>query len=144
MKLTQILPFAVLLLGCTMAQVPIGVTDLDPAKYAITSTDKPVRVSGGIVAGSILTNVSPVIPEEARCQHIGGSVVTHVVIGRDGKVVSAVPISGPDLLRKPYVDAIKQWTYRPFEIDGQPVEVETTVTINIQMNASGCPPNAAS
>ncbi len=101
----------------------------------------PVRVSGGVIAGNILTKVMPVYPEEARCKHVGGGVVVHVIIGKDGRVISADPVSGPDLLRKPYADAIKQWTYRPFLLDGQPVEVDTTVSLIIDMNGDGCKPD---
>lgn len=95
----------------------------------------PVRVSGGVIAGNILTKVMPVYPEEARAQHIGGTVVLHVIIGKDGKVISAEPVSGPDVLRGPYAEAVKQWTYKPFLLNGNPVEVDTTVAISIQINA---------
>jgi protein TonB len=93
------------------------------------------------VAGSLLTRVIPVIPEEARCKHIGGSVVTHIDIGKDGNVISAEPVSGPDILQKPYADAIMQWVYKPFMLKGQPVEVEAIATIHIAMNGGGCNPN---
>jgi TonB family protein len=99
-----------------------------------------VRVSGGVMAGNLLTKVLPIYPEEARCKHIDGAVVVHVLIGKDGKVISADPISGPDILRKPYADAIKQWTYKPFLLNGQPVEVDSTATLIMDINGDGCKP----
>jgi TonB family protein len=109
-----------------------------PAPSAVPAS--VVRVSGGVMAGNLLTKVIPVYPEEAHCKHISSSVVFHVVIGKDGRVVSAEPISGAEVLRKPYADAVKQWTYKPFLLNGQPTEVETTVTLNPQINATGCAP----
>ncbi len=88
----------------------------------------PVRVSGGVMAGYILKKVMPVYPEEARAQHIGGTVVLRVLIGKDGKVISAEPKSGPEVWRQPCAHAIKQWTYKPFLLNGNPVDVDTTVT----------------
>ena len=58
------------------------------------------------------------------------------VIGKDGHVISAEAISGADVMRQPYVDAVKQWEYRPFQLHGQPVEVETTVTMSFSVG--GC------
>jgi protein TonB len=130
-------------IGCTTAQAPLGTTELDPAHTVVTPPNEPVRVSGGIVAGNILSHVIPVYPEEARCKHIGGGVIFHVLIGKDGRVISADPISGAEVLRKPYADAVKQWTYKPFNLNGQPVEVETMVSLNPQVNASGCAPDAS-
>jgi TonB family protein len=86
------------------------------------------RVSGGVMAGNILTKVMPIVPQEARAQHIGGTVVLRVLIGKDGKVISAEPKSGPEVWRQPCADALKQWTYKPFLLNGNPVEVDTTMT----------------
>jgi outer membrane biosynthesis protein TonB len=101
-------------------------------------TSRLARISGGVMAGNILTRVQPVFPKEARDQHVNGSVVMRVIIGTDGLVKSVEPVSGPELLRQPYADAVKQWTYKPYLLNGRPVEVETIVTINI--NASGDAP----
>jgi outer membrane biosynthesis protein TonB len=95
---------------------------------------RPLRISGGVIAGNVLTKVLAKFPEEARAKHINGTVVTHVVIGKDGHIKSAEAVSGPDLLRAAYVDAIKQWIYKPYLVNGKPVEVETTITTSIQLN----------
>jgi outer membrane biosynthesis protein TonB len=99
-----------------------------------------IRISGGVMAGNILTRVQPVYPEEAREQHINGAVVMHVIIGTDGLVKSVSPISGPEVLRQPYADAVKQWTYKPYLLNGRPVEVDTVVTVNMQMSGGTSSP----
>ena len=94
------------------------------------SAPQPVHVSGGVMAGNILIKVQPKIPEEAREKHIMGTVALHVVIGKDGHVKSAEALSGPDILQQPYVEAVKQWTYKPYLINGDAVEIDTTITIS--------------
>jgi protein TonB len=89
----------------------------------------PLRISAGVLAGNILTKVVPKFPEEAKRQQINGAVVMHVIVGTDGRVKEAHIISGPELLRASYLDAVKQWTYRPYLVNGEPVAVETQITI---------------
>jgi len=99
-------------------------------------TSKPIRISGGVLAGANLTRVLPKFPEEARARHINGTVVFHVIIGKDGKVKEITALSGPQILIPNYTDAVRQWIYRPIEINGVPVEVDTTITLNMQINGS--------
>jgi TonB family protein len=95
----------------------------------------PVRVSGGVMAGRILTKTTPVVPKEALCAHVRGPGVLHAVIGEDGRIEELHAISGPEMLRKSYIDAVRQWTYQPYLVDGVAVPVETTITLNIQFGA---------
>jgi hypothetical protein len=60
-----------------------------------------------------------------------------VLIGTDGLVKKATPISGATILRQPYVDAVMRWTYKPYLLNGRPVEVQTVVTLNPQINCGG-------
>jgi TonB family protein len=102
----------------------------------------PVRVSGGVMAGAILTKSQPVYPADAACQHVAGAIVLHAIVGTDGRVKSLEPISGPLVLRQPAMDAVKQWTYKPYLVNGEPVEVDTTITMNVQFGApapGSCP-----
>ncbi|MBB5061382.1 outer membrane biosynthesis protein TonB [Granulicella aggregans] len=90
-----------------------------------------VRVSSGVMAGQLLSRIEPIIPTLPLDAKVSGATVLRAVIGRDGRVLELTPISGPELLRGPVMGAVRQWRYRPFLIDGTPVEVETTVTLNI-------------
>ena len=94
----------------------------------------PQRVSAGVMAGQVLSKVQPVYPPEAKAAGITGSVILHAIIGKDGMISSLQLVSGPDVLAKAAWDAVKQWTYQPYLLNGQPTAVDTTITINFSMN----------
>jgi len=101
----------------------------------------PVRISSGVMAGNLLTKVVPVFPEEAKRQRVNGMVVLHAIIGTDGLVKDLRVVSGPKLLQASYLDAVKQWTYKPYLLNGVPVEVETTIALHINMGGTAPPPD---
>jgi len=70
-----------------------------------------------------------VYPEEAKEKHVQGAVTLHAIISKTGTVESLDVISGPEELRDSALDAFRQWTYKPFLLNGQPVEVETTIIV---------------
>ncbi len=119
---------------------PRVILQAPPPQYAPAgfpqSGHGPVRISGGVMAGQLTSRVDPEYPADARAQGVEGSVVLHVLVGKDGAVESVIPVSGPEVLRQPAVDAVKQWTYKPFLLNGDPVEVDTTVTVNFNLNRS--------
>jgi len=94
----------------------------------------PVRIAGGVLAGHILTKVPPHYPEEARAAGVGGTVVLHAIIGKDGTIEKLTVISGPALLQDAAVDAVKQWVYSPYLLNGVPTEVDTTIMVNFNLN----------
>ncbi|SEG61986.1 TonB family C-terminal domain-containing protein [Bryocella elongata] len=108
---------------------------------APSQPDQPtlLHVPSGAMAGRIVTKVQPVFPETARRKHINGTVVFHVIIGKDGHVKEVTPLSGPSLLIPSYTEAIRHWTYSPIQVNGQPVEAETLVTISVAMNGGPAP-----
>lgn len=100
----------------------------------VASTAKaPVQVAGGVMAGSVLSRVTPVYPQEAKDAKLAGAVVLHAVIGRDGTIQQLRVASGPDKLRQSALDAVHQWTYKPYLLNGEPVEVETTITVTYSL-----------
>ncbi len=98
--------------------------------------DGPVRVSGGVMAGQILTRVNPVYPPEAKAKKISGTVVLSAVISSDGTVQDLSVVSGPAAFGEAALDAVRQWTYRPYLLNGNPVEVSTVITVNFNLNAT--------
>ncbi len=94
---------------------------------------KPERVSGGVMAGQVLTKVNPIYPPDAKAEKIEGAVVLQAIIGRDGVVENLQVVSGPEKLRACSLDAVRQWTYKPFLLNGEPVEVETTITVTYSL-----------
>ena len=89
-----------------------------------------VRISGGVAAGNILTKVQPVYPQDAKEQHIGRSVVMHARIDTAGNIADLEVVSGPEVLRASALEAVKQWTYKPYVLNGRPVDIDTTITVN--------------
>lgn len=72
----------------------------------------------------------------ARQEQASGTVVVHVVIGKDGKVKFLEALSGPEVLRKPALDALAQWKFRPFVQNHAPVDVETQITCRFNYQRS--------
>jgi TonB family protein len=93
----------------------------------------PLKVKPGIMAGNIESQVRPVYPPDAKKRKIQGSVVLHAIIGKDGKVDTLAIISGPKELQKSAIDAVSKWVYRPYLLNGNPTEVETTITVTYSL-----------
>jgi protein TonB len=71
----------------------------------------------------------PVYPSIARTNGLGGNVVVDASVGPTGNVVATRVISGPPVLRQAALDALRRWKYQPGTLNGQPLAVEITVTI---------------
>ena len=85
------------------------------------------------MAGQIVSKVTPVYPVEAKEKGIGGTVVLHAIIDEDGTVKELAVISGPPELVPSAMEAVRQWVYKPFLLNGQPQEVDTTITVNYSL-----------
>ena len=85
------------------------------------------------MAGQILTKVAPVYPADAKAKNISGTVVMHAVIGKDGTVEDLQVISGPELLRESALTAVRQWTYKPYLLNGTPIKIDTTITVHYSL-----------
>jgi periplasmic protein TonB len=77
----------------------------------------------------MVRQIMPVYPPIAKTAHISGTVVLHAVIAKDGSVEDLQYVSGPPLLMKAAMDAVKQWRYQPTQLNGDPVEVDTTISV---------------
>ena len=98
------------------------------------ATPQRIRVSQGVTAGMILRRVNPPYPPLARQARIQGPVVLQAEIGKDGSIQNLRLISGHPMLAPAAIEAIKQWKYKPYILNGEPVEVETTITFNFTLN----------
>ena len=92
--------------------------------------DAPKKVWSGVMAEQFVTKVVPVYPPKARITGVQGTVVMHAVIGKIGTIESLDVLSGPEALRSSALDAVRQWTYKPYLLNGNPVAVDTTITIS--------------
>lgn len=96
----------------------------------------PVRIKqgGAVTAASLITQTRPVYPSLARQARIQGTVVLHAIIDKEGKVAQLEVVSGHPLLVQSALEAVKQWRYKPTQLNGDPVEVDTTIQVTFTMN----------
>jgi TonB family protein len=94
---------------------------------------KSVRVSAGVMAGNVISQKTPVYPAEAKANNISGAVVLKAVITKEGIVARLEVVSGPEELRASALDAVKEWRYKPYILNGDPRAVETTITVNYHL-----------
>jgi TonB family protein len=104
-----------------------------PADTPHPSTPQRVRVSSGVAQGLLVTKVPPQYPADAKDQHIQGVVLMKVNIDKEGNVYKIELISGHPLLAPSAIEAVKQWKYKPYLLNGTPVEVETQVQVNFTL-----------
>ena len=106
--------------------------NLTPQPAEATPPPKPasrVVISAGVQQGFLVHQVQPVYPAIARTARVEGTVVLAAVINRDGTIQNLHSLSGHPMLVQAALDAVKQWRYRPYMLSGQPVEVETQISV---------------
>jgi periplasmic protein TonB len=94
----------------------------------------PVRVGGNVQAARIVNRVQPVYPPLARQTRISGTVRLHAIISKDGTIQQLEVLSGHPLLQQAALDAVRQWRYQPTLLNGEPVEVDTTIDVIFSLN----------
>jgi periplasmic protein TonB len=92
-------------------------------------TPTRIRVGGNVAAAKLLHQVQPNYPQIAKTAHVSGTVILHAIIAKDGTIQELQYISGPALLMKSAMDAVHEWRYQPTQLNGQPVEVDTTIQV---------------
>jgi periplasmic protein TonB len=93
------------------------------------SGPKVVTVSAGVAVGMLVHKAQPTYPAIARSARVQGTVVLQAKISASGKVTNLQVVSGPPMLRQPALDAVKTWVYKPYTLNNQPTEVDTTVNV---------------
>src|SRR6266478_5393384 len=93
----------------------------------------PLAVGGDVKQAKLIFSVSPVYPTLAKNQHVSGSVMVDALIDANGRVTTMKVVSGPTLLQQAAMDALKQWKYQPASLDGKPVAMHLTVTIQFRL-----------
>jgi TonB family protein len=92
-----------------------------------------VRISAGVAQGLLVKKVPPSYPEDARQSRIQGQVVLKALIDTNGDVADLDLISGHPALAPAAIAAVKQWKYKPYLLNGQPVNAETQITVNFTL-----------
>jgi protein TonB len=97
------------------------------------ATPQRVRVSSGVSTGMLVRKVPPSYPPLARQARIQGTVVLQATISKEGSIENLQLISGHPMLAPAAIEAVKQWKYKPYLLNGEPVEVETQVQVNFTL-----------
>jgi protein TonB len=91
-----------------------------------------LNISEGISRKFISRKVQPSYPEAALRLHLGGAVLLLATVGKEGNILAVKTVSGEPLLAQAATNAVRQWKYKPYVLNGQSVEFQTQVTINFK------------
>ena len=120
--------------GGQMGGVIGGIINSTPVAVPHIATPQRVRVSQGVSTGLLVRKVNPTYPPLARQARIAGTVVLQAEISKTGDIQNLHLISGHPMLAPAAIEAVKQWKYKPYLLNGEPVEVETTVQVNFTLS----------
>ena len=105
---------------------------------ASSSLPKPslatLRISQGVSQGLLIKRVQPKYPQAALAVHTQGAVQIEATINKEGNVINLKVLSGDPVLAHAAVEAVRQWRYKPYYLDGDPVEIQTQITVNFKAN----------
>lgn len=114
--------------------IPGGSRDGRPIEVpSPTPPKKPLNVSAGVMAALLIHRVEPQYPALAKEMHLTGTVELQARIGTNGTVQALEVVSGNPILARAAIEAVQQWRYQPTRLDGQPVEVETHITVTFSL-----------
>ena len=120
--------------GGSMGGVIGSVLSSTPTVAPKIATPQRVRVSSGVSQGLLVRRVNPVYPPLARQARIQGTVILQAQISKDGSIENLQLISGHPMLAPAAIEAVKQWKYKPYLLNGEPVEVDTQVQVNFTLS----------
>jgi protein TonB len=94
---------------------------------------RTLKVSQGVSQGMLIKKVQPDFPAQARQLRIEGAVQLLATVGKDGNVSEVKVLGGHPVLARAATDAVKKWKYKPYLLNGQPIEFETQITVNFRL-----------
>jgi TonB family protein len=100
------------------------------------ATPQRVRISAGVSNGLVVKKVPPEYPDEARRGRIQGTVVMHAIIDKAGDIAKIELVSGHPTLAPAAIEAVKQWKYKPYLLNGNAVEVDTLIQVNFTLSGN--------
>ena len=92
-----------------------------------------LKISQGVTQGLLIKRVQPVFPRQAQQMHLQGSVQLQALISKTGNISSVKVLSGDPTLARAAMDAVKQWKYKPYYLNGDPVDIQTQITVNFKL-----------
>jgi protein TonB len=113
----------------------LGGVGAGPAPVVKAAPPKKIAISSGVMAGNKISGSNPTYPPIARAARISGTVVLQATISKTGTIENLRVVSGPPMLTQSALESVRAWRYKPYLLNGEPVEVETT--INVVFNLGG-------
>ena len=107
----------------------LGSVGMGTATVVKSEPANKVSVSSGVMAGNLVVKTMPQYPAISKAARIQGTVVLQATISRTGSIENLRVISGPPMLQQAAIDAVRTWRYKPYVLNGEPVEVETTINV---------------
>jgi periplasmic protein TonB len=120
--------------GGVLGGVLNSIASVTPTAVPKIAMPQKLRVSSGVAQGNLIHDVRPQYPPLARQARIQGTVVLQAVIGKDGSIQNLRIMSGHPMLTQSALEAVKQWRYKPYYLNGEPVEVDTTINVNFTLS----------
>jgi periplasmic protein TonB len=114
---------------------PAAVLPASAATATVVASAQVMRVPEGVSMNMLLTPIRPVYPQIAQTARVEGVVVLDAVISKAGTIESLHMVSGPEMLRRAAMDAVQQARYQPYRVNGETVQVATTVTVVFKMKS---------
>jgi len=109
------------------------VSNLAVPKLSLPAGPKRIRISQGVTKGQLVYRKEPAYPPLALMARVQGEVLLRAIVSKDGSIKELEVVSGNPMLNPTAIAAVQQWRYRPFMLNGEPVEVETNVTVIFQI-----------
>jgi periplasmic protein TonB len=116
-------------LGGVIGGIVSSTSNLAAVPKFVPVTPQRVRISQGVTKGLLIQRVEPTYPTLAKAARVQGDVVLSAVISPTGEIENLQLVSGHPMLVPAAIAAVRQWKYKPYLLNGQPVEVETTITV---------------
>jgi len=107
----------------------VNAANMSAVPKFVPVTPQRVRISQGVVKGLLVHRVEPAYPPLARAARVQGDVVLSAIIDVNGQITNLQLVSGHPMLVPAAIAAVKEWRYKPYLLNGTPVEVETTITV---------------
>ena len=146
----RVFRFARILCAVAALLLPLAWASRGDAQAPTGENSARIRISADVAAEMLEDNAPPVYPPIAKAARVEGTVVLEATISISGAVVGIRVISGPSMLQQAALDAVKTWHYQPYLLNGEPVEVVTTVNVTFALagpagdeSASGTAPESA-
>ena len=122
-------------IGGVIGSIVSSTSNLSAVPKFVPPTPQRVRISQGVTKGLLIQKTEPQYPPLARAARVQGEVVLSAIIDANGQITNLQLVSGHPMLVPAAISAVKQWRYKPYLLNGQPVEVETTITVIFSLSS---------